>query len=180
MKRGIPNILMRSDNRSKLIDPQLLPSVRVATEQYNAHGGTISEPCSFGSDPLEHSDTKKSIRYETFCSRYSFKSLFCDVSNDCGSSFKEALCYFIDVTYRLAHTTWTVAVHMLESYPLLYLVCTTVSNFFKKNFFCWQKKKVLDTWQENCEVSLQSGPPAKELSTISPVVQSVQWLAGKL
>ena len=105
MNRGIPNILMRSDNRSKQIDPRLLPSVRSATEQYNAHGGTISEPCSFGIDPLEYSDMKKSIRYETFCSRYSFKSLFCDVSNGCGSSFKEALCYFIDVTYRLARTT---------------------------------------------------------------------------
>ena len=99
MKRGIPNVLMRSDNRAKLIDPQLLPSVKSAVEQYSDHGGTISEPCSFGLDPLESNNEKKNIRYQTFCSRYSFKSLFCDVSNGCGSSFKEALHYFIDVTY---------------------------------------------------------------------------------
>jgi hypothetical protein len=105
MKRGIPNVLMRLDNRSKKIDPQLLPSVRAAIEEYSDHGGTISEPCSFGTDPLGSNDVKKGIRYQTFCSRYSFKSLFCDVSNGCGSSFKEALCYLIDVTYRLAHST---------------------------------------------------------------------------
>lgn len=96
---------MRSDNRSKQIDAQLLPSVRSAIEQYNARGGRISEPCSFGSDPLESNDAKKAIRFDTFSSRYSFKLLFCDVSNGCGSSFKEALNYYIDITYRLAHTT---------------------------------------------------------------------------
>ncbi len=105
MKRGIPNVLMRSDSRSKQIDPQLLPSMRAAIEQYSDQGGTISEPCSFGRDPLESSDVKKGIRYQTFCSRYSFKSLFCDVSSGCGSSYKEALLYFIDITYRLAHST---------------------------------------------------------------------------
>ena len=105
MRRGIPDVLMSSDNRVKKIDSWLLPSTRSAVEQYSAHGGTISEPCSFGRDPLESSNMKKSIRHETFCSRFSFKSLFCDASNGCGSSFRNALKFLIDVTYRLAHSS---------------------------------------------------------------------------
>ena len=105
MRRGIPDVLMSLDNRVKKIDSRLLPSTRSAVEQYSAHGGTISELCSFGRDPLESSNMKKSIRHETFCSRFSFKSLFYDASNGCGSSFRNALKFLIDVTYRLAHSS---------------------------------------------------------------------------
>lgn len=105
MKRGIPNNVMNLDNRVKTIDPQLLPSARVAVEQYITSGGTISEPCSFGIDPLEDDEVKKNLRVETFCSRYSFMSLFCEVSNGCGSSFSDSLKFLIDITYRLGHST---------------------------------------------------------------------------
>ena len=104
MRRGIPNVLMNVDNRSKKIDPHLLPSTRSAIQQYCANGGVISDPCCFGRDPLENYDTKKNIRYETFCSHYSFKSIFCEVSNGCGSSFSSALKFLIDCTFRLAHS----------------------------------------------------------------------------
>ena len=105
MKRGVSDIVMTLDNRTKKINSQLLPSTRSAVERYSAQGGAISEPCTFGRDPSENSDTKKVIRYETFCSRYSFKSLFCDISNGSGLSFRNALIFFIDVTYRLAHSS---------------------------------------------------------------------------
>ena len=95
MRRGIPDVLMSLDNRVKVIDSRLLPSTRSAVEQYS----------SFGRDPLESSNMKKSIRHETFCSQFSFKSLFCDASNGCGSSFRNALKFLIDVTYRLAHSS---------------------------------------------------------------------------
>ena len=104
MQRGVPNALMNLDNRSKKIDSQLLPSTRSAVEQYRVRG-TISEPCSFGFDPLENSTVKRNIRYESFCSRYSFSSLFCEVSNGCGSNFKNAFKFLTDITYRLASTS---------------------------------------------------------------------------
>lgn len=105
MKRGVPNVLMDLDNRAKKIDPQLLPSATTAVQQYNSNGGVISGPCCFGTDPLEGNTRMKDIRHETFCSRFSFKSLFCDVSNGCGSSFTSALMFLIDITYRLAHSS---------------------------------------------------------------------------
>lgn len=105
MKRGVPNTLMDLDNRAKIINPQILPTTAVAVQQYRDNGGTISEPCWFGRDPLETNTEMKTIRYESFCSRYSFKSLFCDASNGCSTSFQEALKFLIDVTYRLAHTS---------------------------------------------------------------------------
>lgn len=98
MKCGIPNKLMYFDNRARKISSSLLPST---SEAVAAYPGNISEPSNFGTDPLESSASKKSIRYESFCSRYSFQLLFSEVSNGCGSSFAEALLILIDVTYRL-------------------------------------------------------------------------------
>ena len=104
MRRGIPDVLMRRDNRARRIDPRLLPSTSEAVRQYRMGGGTISMPCCFGTDPLETDMIKKEIRYQSFTSRYSFKLLFCDVANSCGSSFRCAMKFLIDVTYRLAHS----------------------------------------------------------------------------
>ena len=101
MKRGVPNRLMNIDNRAKKIDPTLLPSTEEAVELYP---GTISEPCGFGTDPLESSSSKRSIRLEAFCSRYSFETLFSEVSNGCGTSFSKALLFLIDTSYRLSST----------------------------------------------------------------------------
>jgi len=101
MKRGVPNRLMNLDNRAKRIDPVLLPTTEEAVELYP---GTISEPCRFGVDPLESSISRKNVRWESFCSRYSFQTLFSEVSNGCCSSFASALLFFIDITYRLSST----------------------------------------------------------------------------
>ena len=68
------------------------------------NGGRISEPSVFGIDPLQSRDDMKAIRYTSFCSKFSFKSIFCETANGCGDSFRDALLFFIDVTYRLAHT----------------------------------------------------------------------------
>lgn len=104
MRRGIPNALMELDNRARKIYPQLLPSTTTAIQQYSLNGGTISDPCCFGIDPLQSSNAKTIIRREAFDSRYSFTSIFSDISNGCGSSFRSALMFLIDVTFRLAHS----------------------------------------------------------------------------
>lgn len=99
MKRGIPNRMMNLDNRTRKINPSLLPSTKEAVQLYPGH---ISEPCSFGMDPLEESVLKKDIRFESFCSRYSFETLFSEVCNGSTSSFSKALLFLIDTTYRLS------------------------------------------------------------------------------
>ena len=102
MKRVVPNRLMNLDNRAKRIDPTLLPTTEEAVQLYP---GTISEPCSFGTDPLEFSASKKNIRSEAFYSRFSFETLFGEVSNGCGASFTKALLFLIDTTYRLSSSS---------------------------------------------------------------------------
>ena len=106
MKRGVPDVLMNRDNRTKKINLRLLPSTDDAVQQYCAStGGTISESLSFGTDPLEGDPIKSMIRYDTFCARFSFQSIFCEASNGCSSSFRGALNLLIDVSYRLAHSS---------------------------------------------------------------------------
>lgn len=105
MKRGVPNTLMNQDNRTKRIDLRLLPSVQEAVSRYTSAGGCLAGPCQFGTDPLELCPMKKGIRFQSFCSKFNFKALFCDVSNDCGSSFSNAFKYFADITYRLSHSS---------------------------------------------------------------------------
>ena len=86
MRRGIPNRLMNVDNRARRIDSSLMPTVEEAVNQYQLTGGRISEPCSFGTDPLEFNNILKEIRYKAFISKFSFQNLFCHVSNGCGES----------------------------------------------------------------------------------------------
>ena len=97
-------MMMDLDNRAKRIDLDLLPSTAEAVHQYIANGGTISDSCSFGTDLLQDIPSLKAIRLQSFCSHYSFMSLFCEVSNGYGLSFNCALKFLIDITYRLAHT----------------------------------------------------------------------------
>lgn len=99
MKRGIPNRMMNLDNRTRKIDLSLLPETDEAVQLYP---GIISPPCNFGVDPLHSDDSKKNIRLEVFCSRYSFELLFSEVSNGSIFSFVHALLFFIDTTYRLS------------------------------------------------------------------------------
>ena len=105
MKRGVPDTLMNYDNRAKKIDPRLLPTLSEAVSQYTSVAGCLSDPCQFGADPLELSAEKRDIRLRSFCSKFNFKALFCDVSNGCGSSFSGAFKCFVDITYRLSHSS---------------------------------------------------------------------------
>lgn len=104
MKRGIPNRLMNVDNRTRQIHPSLVPSTEEAVRQYELTGGRISSPSFFGADPLELNNELKVIRSESFTSKFSYESLFYEVSNGCGDSFRKALLFFIDVTHRLSHS----------------------------------------------------------------------------
>ena len=52
MPRGIPNQLMLADNRTKKLDPRVIPLPAEAVRMYEAHGGHITEESHSGQDPL--------------------------------------------------------------------------------------------------------------------------------
>ena len=95
---------MNSDNRVRRIQPSLLPHMQEAIDLYTSNGGSLSDPKIFGEDPLASNSSKKQIRLAAFTAKYSFDDIFHEVSNGNGTTFKSALKYFIDITYRLSVT----------------------------------------------------------------------------
>ena len=56
--RGVPNRLMQQDNRARVVILSLLPQTNQAIQLYESSGGRLSDPTSFGSDPL-HGDRQE-------------------------------------------------------------------------------------------------------------------------
>ena len=50
--RGVPNVLMHHDKRTRHIPPSLLPSPEEAAQMYRDNVGRLTDPASFGDDPL--------------------------------------------------------------------------------------------------------------------------------
>ena len=102
MPRGITNQLMLADNRTKKLDPRVIPSPAEAVRMYEAHGGHITEESHFGKDPLANDAEKCRIREMAYMERYpSFEPAFHNIVNGNDALFMEELLYFIDTTYRL-------------------------------------------------------------------------------
>ena len=103
MPRGVPNVLMNKDNRAKKVHPGVLPSPDAAVQQYSASGGRISDPLTFGVDPLSGDPAKIAIRKQAFLSKYpSFETIFDGVCNGVFEPFRSALLFLVDITYRLS------------------------------------------------------------------------------
>lgn len=102
MPRGNTNQLMLADNRTKKLDPRVIPSPAEAVRMYEAHGGHITEESHFGKDPLANDAEKCTIREMAYMERYpSFEPAFHNIVNGNDALFREELLYFIDTTYRL-------------------------------------------------------------------------------
>ena len=52
VSRGVPNVLMHHDKRTKHIPASLLPSPEEAAHIYRDNVGRLTDPASFGDDPL--------------------------------------------------------------------------------------------------------------------------------
>ena len=107
MATHIPNRVMalHLDQLPKL-NPSLLPDTTAAIAMYNQEGGNISDGAQFGSDPLTGDANKMSIRHQAFTERYSsFEDIFHQLVNSNNNLFKEALKFYLDVTYRLSKST---------------------------------------------------------------------------
>ena len=103
MHSHIPNDVMRTDNKISRIDLRNLPSSSQAVSMYHQEGGRISDESGFGEDPLQGDNAKTSIRAQAFNERYpSYDAIFYEVVNTNPTPFKNALLFYIDVTYRLS------------------------------------------------------------------------------
>ena len=92
---------MRNNSRVKVINPSLLPSVMDAVQEYQQAGGHLRDPHQVGMDPL--SPAKQKIRKQAFSERYtSFQAIFSALVNGDSTMFRNALRFYIDVTYRLS------------------------------------------------------------------------------
>ena len=104
MKRGVPNKLMLQNNRVAVLDTSLLPSVDQAVSEYHQSGGRLTEPHTFGIDPLSDSPQKALIREESFFRKYpSFDPIFDGMFNENSTLFADALLFFIGISKRLAN-----------------------------------------------------------------------------
>lgn len=99
--RGTPNYLMELNNQIAKIEPQLIPTPENALMQYEAAGGRITHFNSFGIDPLiddlliEEQNTQFQRRYPTV------DTLFHQLVNSDDRPFRDAFCFFIQVTQML-------------------------------------------------------------------------------
>lgn len=83
----------------------MLPALDQATEAYRNNSGTLTDPAPYGCDPLEQDADKQRIRIQAFHDRFpSFEVIFHNLVNGHGTVFKQALLFYMDVTYRLSHS----------------------------------------------------------------------------
>ena len=103
MLRGVPDILMMRNNRAQRIDKSVLPSPDLAVQMYTNAGGNLTDPDSFGNDPISTLPNKVDLRKTAFVEKFSsFGDIFHELVNGDSSKFKTGLLYYIDITKRLA------------------------------------------------------------------------------
>ena len=106
MSSHIPIQVMKTENRAKKISLQLLPNPNQAVLEYCQGGGRITDPDanSAGSDPITDG-AKQLIRDHAFKERFpSFDVIFHKIVNYDSDTFKRAVLFYIDLTYRLVHS----------------------------------------------------------------------------
>ena len=104
--RGVPNVLMHQDNRTRHIQSSLLPSPDEAAQMYRDNIGRLTDPVSFGNDPLANNDEKKLIRESYFKEKYPcFQQIFHQLVNGVDTPFRHALLLYCDITTRLSRSS---------------------------------------------------------------------------
>ena len=104
MRSHIPIDVFRSNDRVTRLDLRYLPSTLQAVSMYECEtGGRISQETEFGNDPLRGDVSKCSIRSQAFFERHpSFDDIFHNLVNLNSIPFRNALLFYIDITYRLS------------------------------------------------------------------------------
>ena len=101
--RGVPNRLAAQNNRTGIISPGNVLSLYKANEEYQATGGSLSPPFTFGIDPLSLSPNlcaQRTLALDTNIP--SPEDLFAYTVNGYYQPFMYSLRFFIDVTHQLS------------------------------------------------------------------------------
>ena len=79
---------MKTCNRVKKIDANLIPQPSQAVSDYRLNGGTITDPNLDIEDPLFNNPTKINLRFQSFVKRFpSFDVIFYCIINENTSNF---------------------------------------------------------------------------------------------
>lgn len=100
--RGVPNILMRSNNHAQHVDEAAIYSPETAVQAFQSAGGHLTIFSEFGEDPLSQHAELVAQREAEFQQRYSdFSQFFYTVVNNDYSLFKEGLLFLIELSKGL-------------------------------------------------------------------------------
>ena len=99
----IPNVVAERTSRVRSVDVTLIPNVDEAVQMYTDAGGTITQECSFGIDPLAAHQNLKNRREAHFSQMIgSFTGVYNNVISGDGSLLQSAILLFFNTTTELA------------------------------------------------------------------------------
>ena len=102
--RGIPNILQSFANGTTTMHTYEVPSTEQAVFEYRQQGGSLSDPDTFGSDPLQGDDVLSSTRDELFSRRMdsSFSEIYSQLIIGNTVPFESAVLDYVTITQELS------------------------------------------------------------------------------
>ena len=87
--RGVPNELMRRNNRTAQVPASALPTAEDAVHAFQQTGGHLTMLPKFGSDPLDDRDDLKEARHQGFIAKFpNWEQLFSTVVNSNDTHFR--------------------------------------------------------------------------------------------
>lgn len=96
---------MLNNNHARRVSQSDLPTTADAVQQYQQHGGRLTDPYHVGHDPLSGNSSRSQLRHQAFSDQYpSFGDIFSKLVNGDDTIFKLALKFYIDITHRIAST----------------------------------------------------------------------------
>ncbi|XP_032228384.2 uncharacterized protein LOC116611877 [Nematostella vectensis] len=96
-------VVAQRTNQVKILHPSIIPSVEEAIRMYRQAGGSITEDCSFGVDPLLNHNVhlqRRNARF--FQNNPSFHCIFQNIVNGDGSLMESAILSYLDLTKTLS------------------------------------------------------------------------------
>lgn len=103
-RRGIPNVLQRQQTGTTVIHPLEIPTVDEASHQYREQGGSLTDPHTFGHDPLADDDDLQQQRDREFSQRcpLCYADIFSALVSGDRGPLQNALEAFVAITENLS------------------------------------------------------------------------------
>ena len=112
--RGIPNLLQSRCNTTTAMHQHEIPSAEQAADDYKQQGGNLSDPHSYGFDPLEANELLFHRRNELFAERVhsSFPDIFSSLLVGNKAPFEAAIMQYISITKELSTKFILICLHV--------------------------------------------------------------------